>query len=110
MDATGEDLAWVSIKVEATDTQAFHLPTIVPTTAKEVLLFVDVVVTLHTKSVPQPHQNLHPMQLCSLYQVRLCTHVSHNTVFVNSDIMWLRVSLQLGPSKCTYLPDIINKI
>ena len=78
-----------SVNVQTTGTQAFHVPATVPTTANEVLLFVDVLVGYTSPSAHSHvkiytiHKGIHYAKYVALY-----TYLQ-NALSTNSDNMWL---------------------
>ena len=96
------------INIETTGIQAFHLPAIVPTTAKEVLLFVDVLSSL-TSPTGHSHVKIYTVHEGIHYAKYVSAHTyNQQAVYVNSDNIWL----PLFSSKTVYVqvPNRHNRL
>ena len=77
------------INIETTGTQAFHLPAGVPNTAKEVLLFVDVLSSL-TSPNKHSHVKIYTTDNGVHYAKYVAVHTYHQyALYVNSHNIWL---------------------
>ena len=83
-----------SINIETTGIQAFHLPAIVPTTAKEVLLFVDVLVG-QTSPTKHSHVKIYTVHEGIHYAKYVSAHMYYQpALYVNSDNIWFPLCKQ----------------
>ena len=77
------------INIQTTGIQAFHLPAIVTTTAKEVLPFVDVLVG-QTSPTEHSHVKIYTIHEGIHYAKYVSVHTyNQRALYVNSDNIWL---------------------